>query len=302
MNRRSRVACFSLVALLAALAFGPGARAQDAGTPVPTEPAVGSVTVVTVDQGGYALAGACYVLTVNGTVIGGPACAGRQGVVVFGDLPADGSYYAIGETRAPAGCEGQEVPGLTLTSDNPDQTQTVTNYCGESNGVANNGNQNGGQTASNDGGSAVQPPWTGTLTVHTVDQNGDALAGACYTLGTAPGFLAADGSCSGADGTVVFSGFWARDGNVQLTQTKAGPGCQFNGNIPSLTFSKANATQEITITDTCQTTTAAANASAGTTRGTSRTIAHAVLSRIGKDLPLVARYAAAAAEGDAGRG
>lgn len=281
MPRFRRPVTIVLIALLAALGSATGALAQAAGTPVAT-PATGSITVVTVDQQGYALAGACYNLVANGTLLAAATCSGQQGVVVFSDLAADGSSYAIGEAQAPDGCEGQEVPGVTLTPDNPTPTITVTNDCGESNGVTNNGSQGNGGS---------QPPWTGTLTIHTVDQGGNPLAGACYTLGTAPGFMAmqaGDAQCSGPDGTVVISGFWARDGNVQVTQTQARPGCQADGAISSLTFSQANATQEITVTNTCQTSAPAPRPVQQTSPAT--TISR-VAARLGADLPPVATHA-----------
>lgn len=293
MTRNGTSAGLVAVALLAALCVAPGALAQNAGTPVAT-PVTGSMTVVTVDQLGNALAGACYNLVSNGVLLADVTCSGQQGVVVFGNLPADGSYDALPEARAPRGCAGQDVQGVTLTPQDPNQTTTVTNDCGESSGVANNGGAN------------AQPPWTGTLTVHTIDQNGAPLAGACYSLGTAQRFMAmqeGDPDCSGPDGAVVISGFWAKDGSVRLTQTMARPGCQVNANIPPLTFSQANATQEITVTNQCQTAANITNPEpapdpSSTTRPSS------VAAWIGKELPPTATHTldASTAQSNAQRG
>src|SRR5689334_19899531 len=68
MTRNGTSAGLVAVALLAALCVAPGALAQNAGTPVAT-PVTGSMTVVTVDQLGNALAGACYNLVSNGVLL-----------------------------------------------------------------------------------------------------------------------------------------------------------------------------------------------------------------------------------------
>jgi hypothetical protein len=146
---------------------------------------------------------------------------------------------------------------------------------------------------------ATEPAF-GSITVVTVDQGGSAPAGACYTLGAAPGFFAANGTCGGADGTVVFSGFWARDGNVQPTQPAIGLGCQVNGAIPPLTFSKAKPTQELTVADTFQ---PAANARNGQPAVTTAQGTRDAATRLGTDLPLVATNAlSASVRGNAERG
>jgi hypothetical protein len=64
--------------MLAALCLVPGARAQVEGTSVATEPAFGSITVVTVDQGGSAPG----FFAANGT------CSGADGTVTDTCQPA----------------------------------------------------------------------------------------------------------------------------------------------------------------------------------------------------------------------
>jgi uncharacterized surface anchored protein len=167
----------------------------------------GSVTVDTVNSDGDALLGACYDIQDASAASVGSACDADDGAndgTTTVDNLAPGSYNAV-QTTPPAGYNAADDTPFAVTVANPDAHITVTN-------------DNGG---------------SGSVTIDTVDPNGDPLTGACYEVRTAGDNVvgsACDADDGANDGTTVIDNL-PPDSYV-ATQTTPPAGYEAAGDTP----------------------------------------------------------------------
>ena len=133
----------------------------------------GSVTIHTVNPAGDPLTGACYDVHDAGDTVVGSACdaddGADDGTTVVDNL-APGDDVAV-QTTPPAGYNPADDAPFSITVADPDAEITVTNG-------------NGG---------------TGSVTIDTVNIDGDPLSGACYDIQDA-GAASAGSACDADDG------------------------------------------------------------------------------------------------------
>lgn len=96
-------------------------------------------------------------------------------------------------------------------------------------------------------------PATGSITVHKIDQNGDPVAGACFNLGLANDFMAAQrgANCTDESGHLVIGGLTV-PGTYQLAEESTAPGCVVNGELPAVTLTAAQPDQDVTVINRCE--------------------------------------------------
>ncbi|MBX3072191.1 MAG: hypothetical protein KF883_16935, partial [Thermomicrobiales bacterium] len=170
---------------------------EGAGTR-PILPPTGQLVINKVDDGGNALAGACFSL--SGAAEVGPVCDNdaadldpANGVISIGEIPT--GDYLLSETTAPAGYTGTAPVSVQITLD---ETATVE--------VVN--------TAE-----LAEP---GSLRIQTRDADGNPIGGACFTVGTVSRCDNAAGDTDPAAGEIVVSGLLAGDYLVTNTEPPAG--------------------------------------------------------------------------------
>lgn len=99
-----------------------------------------------------------------------------------------------------------------------------------------------------------EEPQTGSITVHKVDQHGDPVPSACFNLGLAPLFMAAQSgaNCTDESGTLVIDGLDV-PGTYQLAEESVPDGCTIDGDLPTVRLSEEEPNQDVTVTNTCVT-------------------------------------------------
>ncbi len=164
-------------------------------------PATSTLTVVTADQAGNALAGACYALLKGATTIG-PVCDdadGNDGRTVFADL--EGGAYILRQTRAPSADYAPVADRALLIKAGQDQEIDV-----------------------------VDVARPGSVRILEVDEAGAALGGACFALqpaGGGDGYTLCDDDANDGvpqPGTVLLRGVAAGDYTAVETRTPPGYG------------------------------------------------------------------------------
>lgn len=158
----------------------------------------GAVRIHKTDEAGKPLSGAEFTLYGANGAAAGKAVTGTDGVASFGSLPA--GTYTVFETRAPSGYTAVDggVKAAVASGKTADLTIRDRKISAAS----------------------------GSLQVKKADRDGNALAGAEFTLYSSSGSVLRK-SISGPDGIAVFSGL--NPGSYSVRETKAPDGYQLFG-------------------------------------------------------------------------
>ena len=153
---------------------------------------LGSITFTKLDENGSGLAGAAFVLKdANGNPVGDPQISDRNGKVTFENVPY-GDGYSVTETQAPADYTALSAPVMGISLHTP---QVVLQ-------------------------SVTDSRLTGGISLTKVDESGNPLAGAEFTLYDPSGKQVGSPQTSDKYGRVAFANVPFKDGYT-IRETKA---------------------------------------------------------------------------------
>lgn len=153
---------------------------------------LGAITFTKLDENGNGLKGAAFVLKdANGNPVGDPQTSDLNGKVTFENVPY-GDGYSITETQAPADYTALATPITGINLHTPKASLQ----------------------------SVSDSRLTGSISFTKVDENGNLLAGAEFTLYDANGYQVDTTQTSDKNGKITFSNVPFKDGYV-VKETKA---------------------------------------------------------------------------------